>query len=115
MNTMDKIQEKTLNMKIVEEKRIRELIKVINIMGTVKSANKEGELTNTYSVWFKTYKEANKYQEALNDGKVVLVTLKEIGNRWSVIDAEIRKPNVEIPDSTLEEQRQEVMDLGNDY
>ena len=115
MKGIETIMEKSKNMVFDKELRIRKLIKVINIMGTVESANKEGELTNTYSVWFKTYKEASKYQEALNKGKTVFVTLKEIGARWSVIKAEIRKPNVEIPDSTLEEQQKEAMDLGNDY
>ena len=105
LKTVNKILEEPIRVK--ELKRIRELVRVNNIMGTVKSDNIEGELTNNYSVWFKTPREAKQYQDSLSDGKIVLVTIKEIGSRWSVIKAEIRKENVEIKEPTLKEQQGE--------
>ena len=117
MNTMDKIQEKTLNMKITEEKRIRELVRVTphSTMATVKSENAPGELLGKYSAWFKTPVEASSCDYELSKGKTVLVTIKEIEGRWSIIKSEIRTPNVDIPESSLEEQHKEMEALGNDY
>ena len=86
MNGLDTILEKSEDIKFDREHRIRELVRVNNIMGTVKSHEIEGELLGKYSVWFKTLKEANTCKEGLNDDKkTVLVTIKEVGNRWSVI------------------------------
>ena len=105
LKTVKMINEQPLEIK--KELRIRELIRVNNIMGTVNSDGIEGELPGKYSVWFKTPKEAKEYENALNDDKTVLVTLKEIGARWSVIDSEIRTPNAEIKESSLSEQKKE--------
>ena len=105
LKTVKMINEQSV--KVTEVKRIRELVRVNNLMGTVLSDSVEGELTGKYSVWFKTLKEANKCNDGIKEGKTVLVTLKEIGARWSVIDSEIRTPNAEIKESSLSEQKKE--------
>ena len=115
MKTMDKIVEKTLNMKITEEKRIRELIRIVphSSMGVVKSCDVEGEPISRYSIFFKNLSETNGLQEAIDNDKKVLVTLKMIGGRPSVIKSEIRTPNVKIPESSLEEQQKESEAFGD--
>jgi hypothetical protein len=109
-------KQKDTPLKVTEIKRIRELVMVNNIMGTVESEGQPDEIISKhYSVWFKTFKEAQICKDALTEGKQVLVTIKEVGSRWGVIKNAIRKPPVEIPEPSLEEQHSEVMGLGNDY
>ena len=109
LKTVKMIQDKSENVEFDRELKIRELVRIIphTFMGTVKSLDKEGELTGRYSVFFKNHNETKGLQKAIDDKKTVLVTIKEIGNRWGVIKSEIRKPNAEIKEPTLEEQKKE--------
>ena len=117
MNGLETILEKQDEIKPDREYKVRELVRIIphTDCGTVKSQNKEGELTGKYTVFFKNRGETKGLQEAIDNGKTVLVTIKEVAKKWFVIQKQVRTPNVEIPDTTLEEQHQEAMDLGQDY
>lgn len=109
LETVNKIRETPL--KVTEIKRIRELVRVNNIMGTVESEGDPDEIISKhYSVWFKTFKEAQICKDALEDGKQVLVTIKEVGSRWGVIKNAIRTIHPQ-----EDEQFQEAMELGQDY
>jgi hypothetical protein len=113
--TVNKIVEDSKDIEFDREYRIRELIRVVphSTVGTVKSDEVEGEPTGRYSIFFKDLNSTKGLQDAINDGKTVLVTLKEIGGRPDVIKSEIRVPNVEIKDSTLKEQQKETEAFAN--
>lgn len=114
LKTVNKIVDESKDIVFDREYRIRELVRIIphTDMGTVKSEDIEGELTGRYSVFFKNHNETKGLQKAIDDKKTVLVTIKEIGNRWGVIKSEIRKPNAEIKEPTLEEQQKESEAFG---
>ena len=101
---------KSKDMEFDREYRIRELIRVVphSMVATVKSEDIEGEPTGRYSVFFKNLNEADGLQESINDGKTVLVTLKEIGGRPGVIKSHIlAKDTVEFKEPSLKEQKKE--------
>ena len=88
---------------------VRELVRIVphSVIGTVKSEGQPDEPVNDYDVFFENLYKTEGLQEAIDEGKTVLVTLKEVDRRWFVIKKEIRTPNVEIPESSLEEQQEE--------
>ena len=115
MNGLETILEKQDEIKPDREYKVRELVRIIphTDCGTVKSQNKEGELTGKYTVFFKNRGETKGLQEAIDNGKTVLVTIKEVDKKWFVIKKEIRTPNVKIPESSLEEQQKESEAFGD--
>ena len=115
MNGLEKILDKQDEIKPDREYKVRELVRIIphTDCGTVKSQNKEGELTGKYTVFFKNRGETKGLQEAIDNGKTVLVTLKEVDRKWFVIKKEIRTSNVEIKESSLEEQQKETEAFAN--
>jgi hypothetical protein len=119
MNGLQTILDKQKDTPIEEEEiRIRKLLSVTprTDVGMVKTENAPFEFDRDYMVFFKPNSTPKQYQEAIDNGKDVWVTLKMVGMHWSIVKTpEIRKPPVEIPEPTLEEQRAEIEGLGNDY
>ena len=117
LKTVNNILDKSEDMVFDREYNILKLDHVIphTDCGMVKDHKINDRITKDHMVFFKNRYEAEKSQDALDNGKTVFVGLKEVDKKWFVIKKEIQTPNVEIPETTLEEQYQEAMDLGNDY
>lgn len=117
LKTVNKIVEDSKDIKFGREYRMRKLARIIprTDCGMVKSHKIKNEITKDYMVFFKNRSATKGLQEAIDEGKTVFVTIKEVKGRWFVIKKEIRTPNVEIPGASLKEQTAEIQDLGNDY
>lgn len=99
-----------------KEVRFRELLEVkpYSSVGVVKWERGD-EFPDNWMVFFNSNADPHCFQESINAGNNVRVRLEKDGINWNVTKTTITKPNVEIPEPSLEEQHREMEALGNDY
>ena len=109
LKTVNNILDKSEDMVFDREYNILKLDHVIphTDCGMVKDHKINDRITKDHMVFFKNRYEAEKFQDALEKGKTVYLGLKDVDRKKFVIESEIRTPNVEIKEASLEKQAKE--------